>query len=144
MLTLNQIRLKLIQFFQDHAQVNDVVYADDFEFNAERNLTYPVVNLEFLEASISNKFLNYSFKVVVGDVAGDDAELQNEVISDSLLTAEDFFSFLQNEEGWSFSKSSRLNPFKDDSGDRVSGVVFTVILSVIRSQNTCATPTKQP
>lgn len=143
MLSLHQIKKRLVSYFENHAQINSVVFEDDFEFNAERNLTYPVVGMEFLDASVSGKLLNYSFKVVLGDmVSMDDSDLQDEVVSDMLLVAEDFLSFLQNEEGWVFDKTTSIQPFKDDGGDRVCGVVFRVVLSVVRSQNTCATPLK--
>lgn len=143
MLSLQQIKKRLMSYFEDHAQINSVVFEDDFEFNAERNLTYPVSGIEFIDASTSAKYLNFSFKVVLGDmVSSDDSDLQDEVISDMLLVAEDFLSFLQYEEGWVFDKSTSIQPFKDDGGDRVCGVVFRVVLSVVRSQNTCATPTK--
>ena len=140
MLSLNQIKSNLLSYFTSHAQVKQIVYGDDFKFNGERDLSYPVVNIEFLDASISQKLLNYNFKFVIGDFTSDNTEQQDEVISDSLLIAEDFFSFLQETEGWVFSKSSSIQKFVDDSGDRVSGIVFRVVLSVVRSQNACSTP----
>ncbi|GAA4326301.1 hypothetical protein [Flaviaesturariibacter amylovorans] len=143
MLSLQQIKKKLITYLTNHGQVNEVVWADDFEFSAERNLSYPVVNIEFLEATVSGKMLGYSFKVTIGDmVAADQVDLQTEVISDNLLIAEDFLTYLQYAEGWEFNRSTSLVPFRDDTGDRVSGVVFRFVLNVVRSQKECATPTK--
>jgi hypothetical protein len=143
MLSLNQIKYKLISYFEAHGQINQVVYADDFEFNAQRNLNYPVTNIEYVDATINNKFLNYTFKIVIGDrVVADDTNQQDNVHSDAILIAEDFFAYLQQEEGWTFNKSSSIQKFLDDSGDRVSGIVFRITLAVIRSQNTCQTPVK--
>ena len=143
MLTLNQIKTKLIEYFNGHAQVNDVKYEDDFEFKAESNLTYPVVNIEYLDSNISNKLMNYNFKVVIADVVSEDRpELQDEIYSDTLLIAEDFFTFLQYQEGWTFSKSSSLQKFWDENGDRVCGIVFRVVLSVVRPQAECTKPSK--
>lgn len=142
-MTLNQIKQKLTTFFNSHAQVNDLRFQDDFDFNAERNLLYPVVNVEWLGAAINNKMTNHNLKVTIGDLLNiNDPEQLHDIYSDSLLIAEDLFSFLQYEEGWTFSKSSTIQKFDDASGDRVAGVVFTITISVVRTQNTCATPTK--
>lgn len=143
MLTPNQIKQKLVEYFESHAQINSVVFADDFEFSAERNLLYKAVNLSFVGSRINEKMMDNSFKVVIADmVSEDDAHLQFEVVSDCTVIAEDFFTFLQYEEGWVFSRSSTIRPLIDNGGDRISGVEFTVILSVVRSQNTCATPVR--
>lgn len=142
MLTLNQIKQKLIAFFENHAQINDVIYADEFEFDAKDGLTYPVANIEFLNASINDRVLSYNFKIVIGDTCPDDTEMQNQTVSDSILIAEDLFSFLQYEPSFVFTKISSIQKFWDDNADRISGVVFTITLQVIRSQNTCAIPVK--
>lgn len=143
MLTLTQIKQRLIDWFSSHAQINTVVFANDFEFSAERNLVYPVVNLSFIGSRINERMLDYSIKVKIGDlVSEDDTNLQDYVISDSILIAEDFFTFLQYEEGWVFTRSSTIRPLIDNGGDRISGVEFTVIVSVVRSQNTCEKPVR--
>lgn len=142
MLSLNQISQKLIDFFSSHAQVSQVLYEDDFEFNAQRELNYPVAVIEFLDASINDKQLNYNFKIVIGDKASSDVLIQNEVISDAILIAEDLYAYLQDGEGWVFKKSSSIQKFVEDTGDNISGIVFTTTISVIRSQNTCQTPQK--
>ena len=46
-LTLNQIKKILIAWFQNHADINTVCYIDDFDFNSERNIIYPVSNIEY-------------------------------------------------------------------------------------------------
>lgn len=142
MITLNQIKRRLLAWFESHAQINSTTSFDDFEFEAERNLAYPVANVEYLLSNIDDKFINYTFFVKVGDLAGDNVSHQDEVVSDAILIADDFFSYLQDEEGWVFRRSSTLDTFKDDGGDRVTGIMFRVVLGVVRSHNTCQTPTK--
>lgn len=58
-----------------------------------------------------------------------------------LQIAEDFFTFLQNKEGWTFEQSLNIQKFLDDTSDRTSGIVFRISLEVIRPQNKCSTPT---
>lgn len=143
MLTLNNLKYILKGWFENHAQINNVFYCDDFDFNAERNIQYPVANIEYVSSNISNKTINHVFKFVIGDlVKPDDTDMEDNVHSDALQIAEDFYTFLQNYEGFSFNKTSTINKFTDDTSDRAAGIVFTITLSVIRPQNRCSTPTK--
>lgn len=142
MLTLNQIKYKLIEFFNSHAQINQVVYSDDFDFNAERNLNYSLVNIEYLDSNISNRLMNHRFKFVIADLLNTEIEgHSDEIVSDCLQIAEDFFAWLYDQPEWSFNKSSSIQKFADDTSDRTSGVVFIVTLGVIRKQNSCEAPT---
>jgi hypothetical protein len=142
MLTLNQIKNRLISFFEGHAQIHTVKYETDFEFNAEGELIYPVANIEYLESNVQNKTVSHSFLVTLGDLTDANVKgLDDEIISDMLLVAEDFYTFLQYSEGFDFNKTVYIQKFLDDTHDRVSGITFTINLSVVRSQNDCATPT---
>jgi len=143
MLTLNQIKYKLIAFFENHAQIKDVKYEDDFDFSAERNLVYPICNIEYLSSTVSGKETSHSFKIVLGDLYDVNIKGQSdEIQSDMLLIAEDFFSWAQDFEGFNFQKSVTIQKFVDDKSDRTSGIVFRVSLTVIRTQNTCQIPSK--
>ena len=144
MKTLNQLKTILKDWFNNHAMINSVYYEDDFDFNSERSIDYPVANIEFLSGNINDVEMLYNFKVVIADITKpDDTEMEDNIHSDALQIAEDFFTFLQNYEvGISFNKISTLNKFTDDTGDRTSGIVFTFTLSTIRPQNRCWTPVK--
>ena len=141
MKTLNELKLILIDYFKAHALINSVFYEDDFDFNAERSIDYPVANIEYLNSNISNKSMNHNFKIVLADITEpENNEMEDNIHSDALQIAEDFFTYLQNYEGFSFDKSSSINKFTDDTADRTAGIVFTIQLSVIRPQNRCNTP----
>jgi hypothetical protein len=143
MLTLNQIKEILVDFFNEHAQVNTVIYADDFDYNAERNQLYPAINIQYLSSNISNKTINHTFKFVyLNYLTEGNINLNNEIYSDGIQIAEDFFSFIGDYEGIIFSKSSNIQKFKNDTGDMVAGIVFTLIISVMRPQNKCVIPKK--
>lgn len=143
MLTLNQLKRKLTKLFESHKQIRTTVYSDNFSFSAERNLTYPVANIEFLESNIKDKELIRSYKIVLGDlIHPEKLESEDEIVSDMELIAEDFFASLQNDADVFLIKSSSLQKFSDSNGDRVSGITFRVNISLIRSQNPCAIPIK--
>lgn len=143
MLSLNQLKQILVNFLNSHAQINEVVWGDDFEFSVDRDLNYPVASIEYLDTNINGKAMNHNFKVVLGDLSDPNVHgIDDEVVSDMLLVADDVMSWLQQQEGFQFIKSSNIQKFTDEFGDRVSGVVFRIVLSVIRRQNECAIPTK--
>ena len=143
MLTLNQLKAILKAFFLNHGQINSTFYCDDFDFNSERNITYPVANVQYLNSSIANNQTNHSYSIVLADLCkADDSDMEDEIHSDWLQIAEDLYTYLQNYEGFSFNKTSTINKFTDDTGDRASGIVFTITLAVIRPQNRCSTPTQ--
>lgn len=141
MLTLNQIKQLIVGWLNSHAQLNSVYYEDDFDFNAERNINYPVCNIEYIESNLNNKAMNHSFKITLADLINDNiVGIEDEIYSDMLQVAEDFFTWLQNFEGFEASKSTNIQKFVNDTGDRTAGIVFRIILSVIRPQNTCSKP----
>ena len=142
MLTLNQLKLILKDFFESHGMINSVYYFDDFDFAAERNISYPVANISYLNSNMSTKTLNHNFKVVIADICQpDNNDMQDNIHSDSLQVAEDFFTFLQNYEGFNLKRTTSINKFNDSNGDRTSGIVFTITLEVIRPMNWCNKPT---
>lgn len=143
MKTLNELKYILKNFFLSHALINGVYYCDDFDFNAERSITYPVANIEYLSSQINLNMINHQFKVVLGDLtAPDDTDMEDNVHSDMLQVAEDLYTYLDNTEGFMFTQSSAINKFTDDTSDRASGIVFTITLSCVRKQDWCSTPTK--
>jgi hypothetical protein len=145
MMTLNQIKNVLVTWFENHGQITSVYYCDDFDFNAERNIRYKTVNIEYLNSAISNTTTNHNYKFVIADlVIGDSNDQQDEIHSDCLSIAEDFFTYLQNQddEEFFFNLSSSITPFKNDTGDRTAGIVFTLQISTIRRQNICDKPQK--
>lgn len=142
MLTLNQIRKELTNWFEQHAQIRTVVSLDDWEEQANRDTQYPLANVEHVLSAIDDKFMNYSFQIKVVSLTGDNVDLQHEAISDATLIADDFFSYLQEAPGWVFRRSSTLDNVIDQGADRYSGVKFRIILGVMRSHNTCIIPKK--
>lgn len=139
-MTVIQMTDILMDWFSKHKQIQTVLNLDDYEFEAERDVTYPVANVEYISSGVSDKMNNRTFLIKLGDLAGSDARVQNEVISDMEQIADDFTSFCQDREGWVFRKNTTFDPFKDGGGDRVSGVTFSVVLGTVRPQNNCATP----
>ena len=143
-MTLNQIRTQLIEFFNDHAQVNSVIWMDEDDFIAQRDTTYPVVNMEWLDTSLSDRFLQHRFRVLIGDLYNPNVTgIEDEIYSDCVQIAGDFWSWLQENMDFNFQSSSNIQKFTDDTGDRISGITFTITISVPNNWDECAIPKKK-
>lgn len=144
MKTLNEIKELLKAWFNNHGMINSVFYENDFDFNSERNITYPVANIEYINSSVNQKTMNHNFKITIADqTLAEDGDMEDRVISDSLQVAEDFYTYIHNlENGIIWNQSSSIEPFTDDTGDRTTGVTFSIQLGIIRPANRCWTPSK--
>jgi hypothetical protein len=143
MYTLNQVKNILKNWFDNHGMISSVYYLDDFDFNSSRNIIYPVVNISFQNSNISNNVLYYNFQITLASMVNvDNSNDEDNVKSDMIQIAEDFYTYIQNYNGLIFNKISTLNPFTDDTADRTSGIVFNIGIGTIRKQNRCDTPTK--
>jgi len=141
MLTLNFLKYKLVAFFENHKQVNQTVYNDKFTFASMRNLLYPVVNIEFEQSAVQDKFLVHSWNIFIGDkIHPDDTNSGDEIISDATNIAEDFFSFFRNDYTIDLKQTSNFQQVSDSFGDRVAGIVFTISINVLRLYNPTVMP----
>jgi hypothetical protein len=143
-LTLNQFKIILTDYFNNHQLIENVYYMDNFDFQAITASDYPICNIEYLNSSISRNVMFHNYKFVIGDITSpDNIDMEDNIHSDSLGVAEDFYTFLQNTyTGIIFDKTSTIQKFTDDAGDRISGIVFTCKLGTIRKQNICDTPVR--
>ncbi|MBC7424973.1 MAG: hypothetical protein H7321_00445 [Bacteroidia bacterium] len=140
---LNQLKNILTTWFENHRQISSVYYSDDFDFNAERNINYPVSNIEWMESNVNGKKTTHTYKIILADLLDDNIKgHEDEIFSDMMLIAEDLFAWAQDEEGFEFSKSINIQKFVDDAGDRTAGITFRIQISTVRSQNVCASPMK--
>lgn len=143
MITLNQIKSKLVTFFKNHAQVNTVFYGDNYNFAAENAIVYPAANIEYLQSNLADRKIVHNYKVTICDLDNQNLnQYQDEIFSDCMQIADDFFSYLYTEYDFEFTKSTSIQNFVDNNRDRTAGLVFTVALAVIRPQNECVTPIK--
>ncbi len=138
MTTLNQIKTLLKNWFLSHRQVRHFYWGDLYNYTAINDKDFVSVNVEFVDSSLNGKMMDHSFRISIGDRVDDNVEgHEDEVISDAVSIANDFFTFLEENEDFTFVMNINVQPFTDDTGDRLSGVVFRVILSVPRMANEC-------
>jgi len=141
MITLNKIKNILKSWFEGHKQVRHVYWGDVYDYSAETGKEYVSVNAEYVDSNLSGKFIDHSYRISIGDLI--DPNIPNpedEVISDCMNIALDFIAHLELMEDCTLLTNSNVQPFSDSTGDRISGVAFTIVLQVHRQANECAIP----
>lgn len=145
MLTTNQIKVRLIDFFENHAQINTVVYADDFDFSAYPNLVYPVVHIQSVNSQITGKEVINSFKFMIADMEDpQNQDSEDEIWNDTQLIADDFLTFFGDDDYPDFlmDTDTTFQRFSESGTDRTAGVVFTAKVRQTREINPCTIPTQ--
>lgn len=143
-LTLNQYRKILTAFFDSHLQINTTLFGNDYDFNANENIVYPVANIRFLDSSTNNTSIIDRFEFTIADLQDredDDAEF--EIINDATQIAYDLINYL-NDERFAFqfqvSNVTTINNFSEKNDDVTAGVNFAVNLTQQRIINPCNVP----
>jgi|GEM_PF-5214602 len=138
MLTPNQIKNSLINYFNSIEQVTQVLHDDEFEFNANRELNYGfVVNLEKSDPFEQTKFMYYPYVITIADLYNQNyPEMKDDIQNDALLIAKDFVRWVKNVENGilgNLISNVTYNYFTDSNDDRIAGVVFNVSIPVALS-----------
>ncbi|WP_316841364.1 hypothetical protein [Pedobacter gandavensis] len=139
-MNLNQVSFIINDFFDSHLQVNTIMNGNAKDFIAKRDKEYFAVNYEFINSGINGKIMNFNFSITIGDLLNEAHDNENNIFSDCLTIAEDFYTYMADVNGVIFNKSSNIQKFEDGDGDRISGITFNIQLGVIRSQNICVLP----
>lgn len=141
MITLNQIKKLLKEWFMAHPQVRHFYWGDLSGYNAVRDKEFFSVNIEYLDTNLNQKTMSHSYRISIGDmVDSNQPDQEDEVISDAMLIAADFFAQFELMEEFTIQRSTNIQPFSETTNDRIAGVVFRVVLNVPRKANECGIP----
>ena len=145
MLSLNQIKQRLIDFFEGHAQINTVIYADDFDFNAYPDIVYKVVHIQPVNTIVRTNEIIHQFKIMIADIEDPlNATSEFDLYSDCELIANDFLAFFGDDDypDIIMDTNTTFQPFSESGTDRTAGVVFTAAIRQTRYINPCTIPTQ--
>lgn len=141
MTTLNQIKTLLKEWFTNHLQVRHFYWGDVSDYSAVKDKEYVSVNIEYINSNLTDAFMNHNYRISIGDLANPNyPEMDDEAISDAMSIAQDFFAVFELKEEFNLVLSSNIQPFTESTTDRMSGVVFRIVLQVPRKPNECAVP----
>lgn len=139
-MTLNSIINRLKSYFESHPQVNtsNVTIGDD-DLNAINNITYPLVNIQYIDTDVSYKKMQHNFKIIIGDLTNPNViGIDYEIFSDCLQISGDFIGWMDDNYDFDWVKVTNIQPFQDDNVDRISGVVFTIgVITYVGTNISC-------
>jgi len=139
-MTLNQVLQEIKTYFKNHPLINDVLISlGDEDFNATPGLTYPVVDIQYIDTDVVDKRFQHNIKIVIADLTNPNVEgIDYEIYSDTLQIAGDFFNELEYNFNYDWVKTTSIQPFNDSNVDRTTGVVFTLgVFTWINKNITC-------
>ncbi len=145
MLSLNQIKQRLVAFFDGHSQINTVIYADDFDFAAYPDITYKVVHIQPVNSNIRGNEIIHQFKLMIADIEDPNNQgSEDDIYSDCELIANDFLAFFGDDDYPDFlmDTNTTYQKFSESGTDRTAGVVFTASVRQTREINPCTIPTQ--
>ena len=123
----------IVDFFNSHLQINAVLVGDKKSITKERNIVYPLANIEYLDKQIRNNDDVYRFEIIIASLSNEDIELS--VINDCNLIGDDLVTYFEDTdrfEDLEIFTNVTLKPFADSFGDSVSGVTFVVSMTGFR------------
>ncbi|WP_121811006.1 hypothetical protein [Mucilaginibacter kameinonensis] len=145
MISINQYIKLIADFFKSHNQINTVDVGNEFNFNAESNIVYPVAHFEYLTQNIQDKNVVHQFEVTLADLF--DPNIPNAELaiwSDMNLIADDMITYFANQydADYDINENVNIQKFSNGNVDRIAGCVFVVSFSQFREANSCIIPTE--
>jgi hypothetical protein len=147
MFTHNQIISSFKTFSSDHEQLESYGTGPIDEVNEatiQEPIYYPQMWAFLSGAATSENTISYSYDVLFYDLVQPDASNMDEVLSDTILIANDFLIYLnapENYDKWFFDIGQSIEPFTDRFRDDVTGVKVSITLKTRGAQdNLCIVP----
>jgi len=143
-MNVKQYRNLIKAFFNSHRQINTVKSGNQFNFNADSKITYPVAHIEYLGANTTGG-RGYNFLVTIADLFDPNLEESEEdIYSDSTSIANDTIDWFsnQNQLDYTINEGVQINNFNNGHTDKVCGATFLLSFSEFRTVDTCVIPLK--
>ncbi|TWR26896.1 hypothetical protein FPZ42_07630 [Mucilaginibacter achroorhodeus] len=142
MITINQYIRTIESFFLQHHQINTVKCSDEFDFNADSKIVYPVAHCEYITQNINGNSIAHQFEIIIADLFDpkiNDAAL--EIYNDCNLIATDFIDWFANQtDDFEINENITVQKFTDGNVDKVGGCVFVATFTQFREANKCIIP----
>lgn len=143
MITVNQYIKLLENFFGKHKLINTVLIGDNYEFNANSNVIYPVVNIEYITENLQPANIATQFQITVADLYDPNIrKSEYKIYSDSNQIANDCISYFGNQYDvdYEVNENISIQKFTEGNDDRTAGCVFVVTFNQFRTSNNCIIP----
>ena len=143
-MTYNQLITTITSLLQSHAMIKSVNYATPKEWLLRNEQpVYPVALF-----SVNSGTLNigreqiYNVQFFFLDKSGQEAEFENDVISDQVQTASDILSLIRTgRKNYAIDDNVSFNAISDKYEDYLAGVELTINISTQNEFTGCDVPT---
>lgn len=143
MKTKNQIKKIFSDFANNHLQIHQFGYGQEFEQQAVEGIEYPLLWVVPLPSPVNGVDLDRGYRIILADRVRKDESDEIEVESDTELYLLDTLSYLYKyslQNNLSFIDGQTINPFWEKWTDEVTGHYADIILRDYFDWNSCALP----
>jgi len=142
MITLKQLYIIIEDVFEQHPEINSVTRLSTKDYIDDRSKVYTNANIYYVNGQVQGKYVNHNFLITIADRLNPATDNELEILSSTLLIAEDLFTVLGNSYQFTCQKNANIQTFAESDGDRLAGIYFQINIQVLRSQNLCIIPNK--
>jgi len=145
MITINQYKKLIEDFFKQHYQINTVVTGNEFDFNADSDIVYPVAHIEYITQNIRTTTITNQFLVTIADLFDPNLPTSElDIYNDCNLIAADCLDYFSNqiEEQYEVQENVSFQKFTNGNVDRVAGCVFSLNFDQFRVADASIIPIK--
>lgn len=143
MKTRNQIRKIFSDFANNHLQIHQFGYGEEFEQQAVEGINYPLLWVVPLPSPLNGVDLDRSYRIILADRVRKDESDEIEVESDTELYLLDTISYI-----WKYGQQNQMdlqdgittNPFWEKWSDEVTGHYADIVIRDYFDYNSCALP----
>jgi hypothetical protein len=147
-LTLNQVKSLLESLSLSHKQVNSFRFGHPAEFDANGEIVYGAIFLEYVSMNIDrvNKEQRFDFRMYIGDLVPESTkseENETEVLSDTASIAADMVALINKAEyadDWWLADNTPGVPFEESLGDMIAGHTISISIGVEFISDACQVP----
>ncbi len=140
--------LKIIKgFFETHSLINTVKSGNQFNFNADSNILYPVAHIEYITQGTGSDYKRLYFLITIADIFDPNLpDSEEDIYSDSNETADDFLNHFANVYDQDYKlidvSNIEIKKFTNGNLDRVCGCTLLVTFEQYRTASDCEIPYK--
>ena len=152
--TLNNVIDTLKCVGEDHKQIKAVTTGDIWDIDLSKNTLFPLFHINLISVDAGKGQLQYNFQLVVADlVEPNEAENEQEVLSDTLSIMLDIIAIFKNVEKLYFhnrvhgeearywtTDDFTLEPFTERFDNAISGFTLTLPIVIEWVYDTCNIP----
>ena len=140
--TYNNALTLLRKIGNDHLMINSTTVGDIHEIDLEKFTKFPLLHINTVNVEVNESTMTMNFQLFLADLVTENAESEEDVLSDTLQIVTDILSLLRNEtyEGFYTEGNYTIEPFVERFDNSLTGWVVNIPLIVDNDYQSCDLP----